>query len=134
MKKCGLAVLGGLFALPCISLCVMPQTHGQRGHVTAMHLRAEPSNYNGRCPVTIHFIGAITANGPLTMVYGIERSDGVRAKGGERTFRGAGTQRVTDTWRLGESYSGWEMIGSGNMRSNRATFRVHCGGKQIHMR
>ncbi len=99
---------------------------GARGHVTAMRLVARPNNYNGRCPVTIHFLGSVVVNGPTSIEYGIMRSDGARARGERLNFAGAGSRRVGDSWQLGQSYSGWEMIGSGNMRSNRATFRVHC--------
>jgi len=139
MTRCGVLIVGTFFALAWGPVFLTAQTqmqhmqHKQQGHVTAMHLQAQPSNYNGRCPVTIHFVGSITSNGPQTMEYRIDRSDGAKSGGERLTFNAAGSHRVTDTWRLSESYAGWEMLGTGNMRSNRATFRVNCARKQIHM-
>jgi hypothetical protein len=100
------------------------------GHVTEMHLAASPNDWHGRCPVTINFKGFIAVDGPNTVIYGINRSDGAKGLGQQRLrFTAAGRQHVHFTWRLGrpgENYNGWAEIGSGNMRSNRAEFQIHC--------
>jgi hypothetical protein len=100
------------------------------GRVTAMHLAASPNNWNGQCPVTINFNGFIRVDGPNTVIYETTRSDGGKGPGQQKLhFNGAGQQRVHFIWRLGkpgENYNGWAEIGSGNMRSNRAEFQIHC--------
>lgn len=100
------------------------------GRVTEMHLEAIPhSIQSATCPFTIHFNGFIRADGPLTMSYGIDRSDGGRGPGGELHFQRAGSQSVHFTWQLGargQTYNGWAQIGSGMMRSNRAAFHLQC--------
>jgi len=102
----------------------------QYGHVTEMHLAASPNNWNGRCPVTINFNGLIAVDGPNTVIYGINRSDGGKGLGQQKLrFNAAGRQHVHFVWRLGkpgENYNGWAEIGSGNMRSNQAEFQIHC--------
>ncbi len=97
------------------------------GQVTRMELRAVPREYRGPCPKTIRFIGMITFDGPGKIVYSIERSAGAKlAQGRNLSFAGAGTKRVDDTWEIGKSYTGWEMLASGDLRSNKAEFRVEC--------
>lgn len=101
------------------------------GQVTRMGLAARPANYTGTCPVTIHFAGNITMNGPGTMSYGVDRSDGAKGNGGSHTFERAGAWASPEltSWTLGapgQNYNGWVMIGSGNVRSNKAMFHVHC--------
>ena len=103
---------------------------GQYGRVTEMRLAANPNNWNGQCPVTINFNGIVRVDGPNTVTYGITRSDGAKGLGRQTLrFNGPGWQRVHFTWRLGragENYNGWAEIGSGNARSNRAEFQLHC--------
>jgi hypothetical protein len=100
------------------------------GQITEMSLRASPNNWGGACPVTINFNGSITVDGPNTVTYGITRSDGGKGEGPQTLhFTSAGSQRVHFTWRLGApgmNFSGWAQIGSGNMRSNKAEFQIHC--------
>jgi hypothetical protein len=97
------------------------------GHVTRMQLRAVPREYRGPCPKIIRFIGMITFDGPGKIVYSIDRSDGAKlGHGRELSFAGAGTKRVDDTWEIGKSYTGWVMLTSGDLRSNKAEFRVEC--------
>ena len=100
------------------------------GKVTEMRLHAQPPNYNGPCPATITFRGLIRVDGPNTVTYGITRSDGGTGEGPQRlNFRAAGSRPVSFTWSLGrpgENYDGWAEIGSGDTRSNRAQFHLHC--------
>jgi hypothetical protein len=124
-----------LVTLVVLSGCLVIATprlgnSGQYGRVTEMRLGASPNNWNGQCPVTIHFNGFIGVDGPNTVTYGITRSDGARGLGQQTLrFYGPGRHQVHFTWRLGragENYSGWAQIGSGNARSNRAEFQIHC--------
>ncbi len=100
------------------------------GQVTEMRLSASPKNWGGACPVTINFHGFIRVDGPNTVMYGIIRSDGGKGEGQQKLhFSGAGSQPVHFTWRLGapgETFKGWAQIGSGNMRSDKAEFEIHC--------
>jgi len=100
------------------------------GQVTEMRLGASPNDWHGACPVTINFNGSITVDGPNTVTYGITRSDGGKGEGPQTLhFTSAGSKHVHFTWRLGGpgmNFNGWAQIGSGNMRSNKAGFQIHC--------
>jgi hypothetical protein len=100
------------------------------GRVTEMHLDASPNHWDGGCPVTINFHGFIRVDGPNTVTYGITRSDGATGEGQQTLhFTSAGSKGVHFTWRLGtagENFRGWAQIGSGNKRSNKAEFQIHC--------
>ena len=100
------------------------------GRVTEMRLEASPNDWHGACPVTINFHGFIRVDGPNTVTYGITRSDGGSGAGQQTLhFAGAGSKPVHFTWRLGtpgESFRGWAQIGSGNTRSDKAGFQIHC--------
>ena len=100
------------------------------GQVTEMRLRASPNNWSGACPVTINFNGSIRVDGPNTVIYGVTRSDGGKGPGQQTLhFMAAGSKPVHFTWRLGApgmDFSGWAQIGSGNMRSDKAEFHIHC--------
>ena len=100
------------------------------GRVTEMRLEASPNHWGGACPVTINFNGSITVDGPNTVTYGINRSDGGKGPGPQTLhFTSAGSKHVRFTWRLGtpgENFNGWAQIGSGSMRSDKAGFQIHC--------
>ena len=100
------------------------------GHITEMRLEATPNDWHGGCPVTINFHGFIRVDGPNTVIYAINRSDGGHGEGQQTLhFNGAGSRPVHFTWRLGspgENFHGWAQIGSGNSRSDRAGFQIHC--------
>jgi hypothetical protein len=100
------------------------------GHITEMSLRASPDDWHGGCPVTINFNGSISVDGPNTVTYGITRSDGASGEGRQTLhFASAGSKHVHFTWRLGtpgENFRGWAQIGSGNTRSDKAEFQIHC--------
>jgi hypothetical protein len=121
-----------LVALIVVSACLVfmaPQigSSTEYGHVTEMTLHPSPFNYHGACPVTINFYGLIKVDGPNTVTYGITRSDGGSGEGKQTLhFAGAGQKSVHFTWRLGKDYDGWAQIGSGNTRSNKAEFHIHC--------
>jgi hypothetical protein len=97
-----------------------------------MRLAANPANYTGSCPVTIKFAGFITVGGgPNTISYGVFRSDGGQSNGGSHRFDHPGSWHSPEltTWALGtagQTVNGWVIIGSGNVKSNKAMFHVHC--------
>ncbi|HLY61370.1 MAG TPA: hypothetical protein VKV95_11525 [Terriglobia bacterium] len=135
MTKQGVRFLLTLVFLGACLMLTAPQEKvaaANNGHVIAMHLAASPANYNGACPTTIRFGGWITmAGGPGKMTYGEFRSDGGHGNGGSHDFEKPGTWRSPELtkWELGgpgKTFNGWVMIGSGNVKSNRAAFRVHC--------
>jgi len=122
-------------ALLVLSVCLffaIPKAgeSAQYGHITEMALRASPSNYGGTCPVTVNFHGFIRVDGPNTVIYAIHRSDGGSGEGKQTLhFTGAGSKPVHFTWRVGrpgENFHGWAEIGSGNSRSDKAEFQIHC--------
>lgn len=124
-----------LVPLVVLSACLFllaPQlgSSTEYGRVTEMTLHANPFNYHGACPVTINFYGLIKVDGPNTIIYGVTRSDGGTGEGPQTLhFTGAGQKSIHFTWRLGgpgENYDGWAQTGSGNTRSNKAEFHIHC--------
>jgi len=124
-----------LLTLLVLSACLVftaPQAgnSAQHGRVTEMRLEASPNDWHGACPVTINFNGLIRVDGPNTVVYGIKRSDGGTGEGPQTLhFTSAGSKHVHFTWRLGapgENFRGWAQIGSGNTRSDKAEFQIHC--------
>jgi hypothetical protein len=123
-----------LMTLVVLSACLVfmtPQAGNSTpyGRVTEMRLGAHPNDWHGSCPVTINFHGTIFVDGPNTVSYGVFRSDGARGPGGTLHFNSAGSQSINFTWRLGGpgmNFNGWAQIGSGNVRSDRAEFHLHC--------
>jgi len=124
-----------LLTLLVLSVCLVfttPQAgnSAQYGQVTEMRLEASPNDWHGACPVTINFHGFIRVDGPNTVTYGITRSDGGTGEGPQTLhFTAAGQKPVHFTWRLGTSgmnFRGWAQIGSGNTRSDKAGFQIHC--------
>jgi len=127
------SILMSLIVLSACLVFMLPPAgnSAEYGHVTEMRLEATPSDWHGGCPVTINFHGFIRVDGPNTVIYAITRSDGGSGQGQQTLhFNGAGSKAVHFTWRLGspgENFHGWAQIGSGNTRSNKAGFQIHCG-------
>jgi hypothetical protein len=128
----GIRIFLALLALSACLFLTLPKAgeSAQYGHITEMALRATPSSYGGACPVTINFHGFIRVDGPNTVIYAINRSDGAKGEGRQTLhFSGAGSKPVYFTWRVGkpgENFHGWAQIGSGNMHSDKAEFEIHC--------
>jgi hypothetical protein len=97
--------------------------------VTNVTASADPPSYTGACPKTFNFYGVITANGPGTVTYTWERSDGALAPTYSLTFPSAGSATVTDYWQLGASGPHWERLHvftPNEMVSNQANFTLTC--------
>ena len=69
--------------------------------VTNVTANAVPPSYTGPGPTTINFVADITVDGPCTVTYKWERSDGVIGLQQTLVFSAAGTKKVSDTWTLG---------------------------------
>ncbi|MGD0352283.1 MAG: hypothetical protein ABSB38_02100 [Dehalococcoidia bacterium] len=78
--------------------------------VTSVIANTSPSSFTGACPKTFTFYATITANGPGTVTYRWERSDGGYSDIQSITFYAAGTKITTLQWELSGSASGWHRI------------------------
>jgi hypothetical protein len=97
--------------------------------VSGISVNVIPPSYTGACPRTFNFSAEITADGPGTVTYRWERSDGAQAPTQTIFFGSAGTQTVSESWQLGASYSGWErlhILSPNNVISNVANFALTC--------
>ncbi len=96
--------------------------------VTNVTAQVSPESHAG-CPETFNFSAVITANGPGTVQYKWERSDGANAPVETVTFASAGTHTVNDTWNLGTAGSYWKrvrILSPNAMVSNNAQFTLSC--------
>jgi hypothetical protein len=132
MSSNGRRILLILLVLSASLVLTAPQrgNSAQNGRVTEMRLEASPNNFGGACPVTINFHGFIRVDGPNTVIYAIQRSDGASGEGQQTLhFGAAGSKPVHFSWKLGtpgENFRGWAQIASGNTRSDKAGFQIHC--------
>jgi hypothetical protein len=97
--------------------------------VTSVVAGVTPTSYTGACPKLFNFYATITANGPCTVTYKWERSDGAIAPTYSITFAAAGSQTVTTTWQIGIDYSGWQrvrILTPNPTLSNQASFSLNC--------
>ena len=97
--------------------------------VTSVTANVVPPSYSGGCPYQFNFAAVITANGPGTVTYRWERSDGTSDSTQSITFGSAGSQVVTTYWFLGGSGPGWErvrILSPNSMVSNEAVFSLNC--------
>jgi hypothetical protein len=77
--------------------------------VTGIIVGVDQYPFTGPCPKTIHFWGIITANGPGTVTYRWERSDGTTTALEILTFTAAGSQTITNLWTRDEGF-GWQSL------------------------
>jgi hypothetical protein len=124
----------------CLFLAFPPQSSAQPTNfaVIGAKLEADPRVYEGPCPTTIKFHGSIETNGPGTVKYIFERSDGaIDTIVKTVTFVAPPFhQAIPDTtWTLGGpgfTYTGWERIKilapNAGFLSNQAPFKVTCTG------
>ncbi len=104
------------------------------GQVTNAVLYVSPG-FNEGCNNAVkhfQFTAYITTDGPCTVKYAWDRSDGASDSYAPRLleFTTAGTQSVTTTWDLSpSSFDGWEslrIMGPNNFQSQKALFRIIC--------
>jgi hypothetical protein len=83
------------------------------------------------CPVTVQLNGTITTSGPAEVKYTWLSSDNSTWPEKTINFTKAEMQKVTETWQLGKTYTGWvqlKVVSPNSLLSNRANFKVTCGG------
>ena len=116
---------------PVSSVSPVPPLTPTSYYVTGVTASADPPSYSGPCPQTIHFYASIAVNGPCTVVYRWERSDGLVSPGFYNlTFPATGSQTVTADW-TDVSSSGWaklHVVTPNEVFSNQAFFVVNCTG------
>jgi WD40 repeat protein/predicted chitinase/energy-coupling factor transporter ATP-binding protein EcfA2 len=109
-------------------------------NVSSVQLAAQPEQYEGKCPATVKFTGAITVQGRSgTVEYKFVRNDGSESLPQALVFEGPGTRLVSDSTyvlengvsRAGRPYptEGWveiQILKPIEMESRRATFSVKC--------
>jgi hypothetical protein len=86
-------------------------------------------NYTGPCPATHAFVADITVNGPCTVTYKWERSDGALAQVETAVFNAPGAQQVSTTWTLGGGGTVWQQVHiltPVSMVSNQAVLTFNC--------
>jgi hypothetical protein len=74
--------------------------------------------------------GTITTNGPAEVKYTWLSSDNSTWPEHTINFAKAGTEKVTESWQLGKTYTGWvqlKIVSPNAILSPRANFRVTCG-------
>jgi hypothetical protein len=104
-----------------------------RFRIVEAHLRADPFDYVGSCPVMITFSGRISvAGGAGTVSYKWIRNDGASAPVETLSFAAPSSQDVNTTWYLGDSgmnYSGWmalQILDPEEVITDRAEFTIQC--------
>ncbi len=96
--------------------------------VTSVTASVDPPSFTGLCPKVFNFYTVITANGPGSVTYQWEKSDGTFVPG-LINFAAAGSQTVTSSWSVGTSYSGWQRVhvfSPNEVISNQANFTLTC--------
>ena len=98
-------------------------------NVTSVYVSANPPSFTGSCPVTINFSAIITVNGPGTVTYRWEDSDGGAEDIQSIYFSSAGSQTVNGWWLVDTSGSYWlrvHVFTPVETMSNQATFTLSC--------
>jgi len=97
--------------------------------VTSVTVSADPPFFSGACPTTVNFYATITVNGPGTITYNWERSDGALSRIASLTFGGPGSQTANTSWPLDETGSYWKRVHvytPNEIISNQASFTLSC--------
>jgi hypothetical protein len=96
-------------------------------------LRADPSDYKGRCPATIRFHGTIRVEGHGRVSYSFPRSDGARGPVETIEADSASPSAVETYWMRGhtsatpnEDWLTLQIVAPQPMTSERAAFRITC--------
>jgi hypothetical protein len=99
--------------------------------VISVTANTDLSTFTGVCPKIFTFYATITANGPGTVTYRWERSNGGYSEPQSVTFYEAGIKTTTSQWELSTSSSGWHRIHvltPNNIASNPVYYTLNCGG------
>ena len=107
----------------------LPVPRQLRFAVTGVTASADPPFFSGACPTTVNFYATITVNGPGTVTYNWERSDGALSRIASLTFGGPGSQTANTSWPLDETGSYWKRVHvytPNEIISNQASFTLSC--------
>jgi hypothetical protein len=102
--------------------------------VTGITANTDPSTFTGVCPKTFTFYAIITANGPGTVTYIWERSDGGYSEPQSVTFYQAGTKTTALQWELSTSASGWHrvrILTPNDVTSNPVYYTLNCDSESL---
>jgi hypothetical protein len=102
--------------------------------VTGITANTDPSTFTGVCPKTFTFYAVITANGPGTVTYRWERSDGGYSEPQSVTFYEAGTKTTALQWELNTSASGWHrvrILSPNDLTSNPVYYTLNCDSASL---
>ncbi|MBN2394384.1 MAG: protein kinase [Anaerolineae bacterium] len=108
--------------------CIVPQFAAMSVIATV-----EPSSFSGACPKKFDFSASITVNGPGTVTYKWERSDGAQAPVETITFAAAGSQTIASSWTLSAEGTRWQQVHiltPNDMLSSQASFTLACWGPE----
>jgi hypothetical protein len=97
--------------------------------VTSVTASVNPPFFSGTCPTTFNSYTLITANGPGTVTYRWEDSEGGIKSTESLYFSGAGSQSVSTTWPVGLSGTVWvrlHILSPNETLSNQASFTLIC--------
>lgn len=118
-----------LFALSLFAVFTFATSASAASRVIRVSLDAERLAAINSCPETVDFRGQITMNGPGTVKYFFERSDGATSPVRTLHFAFAGTQLVDTSWAIGRSYEGYQklkVISPNSKESSKAEFNLNC--------
>ena len=102
--------------------------------VTGVIANTSPSTFTGPCPKTFTFYATIAVNGPGTVTYRWERSDGEYSEIQSITFYEAGAKTTTLQWDLSGPASGWHRIHvltPYDAASNPVYYTLNCGASLV---
>jgi len=97
--------------------------------IISVFASVDPSFYSGNCPTTVTSNGVIIANGPGTVSYRWEDSEGGIKPTESVYFSSAGSQSVSTSWPIGLSGTFWvrlRVLSPSEVLSNQATFTLSC--------
>jgi hypothetical protein len=101
--------------------------------VTGVTASVNPPSFTGECPTMLFAQAVITVNGPGTVTYRWERSDGNSEPMETVNFASAGSQTVNSLWQVNSSGSYWvrvHVFSPNEISSNQASFTLTCGSVQ----
>lgn len=96
-------------------------------------LRASNGHIGKSCPTKVKFYGSIRSSKAGEVQYRFRRSDGALAPIQSIRFDRAGARRISTSWQLGRTYSGWqqiEILYPNSATSPKAAFDVRCNQGQ----
>jgi hypothetical protein len=110
---------------PGVTGTVTPLPHKVTSVITAV----TPTSYELECPYTFHCSAMIRVNGPCTVTYIWQRSDGGSSPTQTEVFTAAGVKEVSTGWPRETSGSYWvkvKILSPNSLTSNQANFNVAC--------